>query len=117
MPKATLTLKSTAFVSKLDATPWSRELWRAAYAMARRMIRDRATRGVGAAYTWYLNHARERFGASGWRVSQAAGSLAFALRAVAYAASGSIDDLERQGLVRRTAKPRRGNLCGVVAHR
>ena len=50
----------------------------------------------------------------GWRVAQAAGWLAFDHRTVA---SGSVADLERQGLVRRTARTRPGNLVGVVAYR
>ena len=61
MSKLSLTLKSTASVSKVDATPWSRELWRAACFMARRMIRDRATYGTGASWDWYLRAARRRF--------------------------------------------------------
>src|SRR5437868_537086 len=38
-------------------------------------------------------------------------------RTVAYAASGSVADLERQGLVRRTRRPRPGNLTATVAYR
>ena len=85
--------------------------------MARRMIRDRRTSTAATAWPWYLDHARRRFGASGWKVAQAAGRAVFDRRTVAYAASGSVADLERQGLVRRTARPRRGNLLGVVAYR
>src|SRR3954469_9999478 len=115
--KATSLLLLTSDLSKLDNQNWTRETWRAAYAMARRMIRDRASHGVGGAWTWYLDHARRRFGASGWRVTQAAGRLAFDRRTVGHAASGSVADLERQGLVRRTARPRRGNLTGTIAYR
>src|SRR5690349_2236773 len=85
--------------------------------MARRMIRDRRTSTAATAWTWYLDHARKRFGASGWRIAQAAGRLAFDRHTVGHAASGSVADLERQGLVRRTARPRPGNLVGVVAYR
>src|SRR3982751_6360620 len=106
MATATLDLGATAPVSKIDATDWTHELWLEAYAMARRMIRDRAGHGIGAAYVWYLGHARNRFGASGWRIAQAAGHAVFDRRTVAYAASGSVADLERQGLVRRTRRPR-----------
>ena len=60
--------------------------------MARRMVRDRAGHGIGAAYVWYLGHARKRFGASGWRIAQAAGHAVFDRRTVAYAASGSVAD-------------------------
>src|SRR3954447_9044863 len=95
----------------------ARAIWRAAYAMARRMIRDRRTTTAATAWTWYLDAARRRFGASGWRIAQAAGRLAFDRRTAAYAATGSVADLERQGLVRRPARPRRGNLTGTIAYR
>jgi hypothetical protein len=117
MSKANLYLGSFAPVSKIDATDWTRELWLEAFSMARRMIRDRVGHGIGAAYVWYLGHARKRFGASGWRIAQAAGHAVFDRRTVAYAASGSVADLERQGLVRRTRRPRRGNLTATVAYR
>src|SRR3954463_6030833 len=117
MAKAIPTLSSPVIVSKLDTTDWTRELWNAAHAMARRMIRDRANHGIGAAYVWYLGHARKRFGASGWRIAQAAGHAVFDRRTVAYAASGSVADLERQGLVRRTRRPRPGNLTATVPYR
>src|SRR3954468_2314607 len=117
MSKATPTLAPPVTVSKLDTTDWSLELWHAAYAMARRMIRDRAGHGIGAAYVWYLGHARRRFGASGWPTAQAAASLVFERRIVSGAATGSVADLERQGLVRRTRRPRRGNPVGVIPYR
>src|SRR4051812_31814595 len=117
MSKATLNLARPVTVSKLDTTGWSRELWNAAHAMARRMIRDRVGHGIGAAYVWYLGHARKRFGASGWRIAQAAGHAVFDRRTVAYAASGSVADLERQGLVRRSRRPRPGNLTATVPYR
>src|SRR3954468_5786397 len=117
MSKATPTLAPPVTVSKLDTTDWSLELWHAAYAMARRMIRDRAGHGYGAAYVWYLEHARRRFGASGWPVAQLAGRLAFDRHCLAFAATGSLPDLARQGLVRLVARPRPGNLAGVVPYR
>ena len=64
MSKAPFVLLSISTVSKLDTAGWSRELWNAAHAMARRMIRDRAGHGIGAAWTWYLDHARKRFSLS-----------------------------------------------------
>src|SRR4051795_2095115 len=114
MAKATLTLSPAVTVSKLDTTEWSRELWLAAYRQARAQIRDRQT---STAYVWALDHLRRRFGASGWPVAQAAAALAFERRIVSGAATGSVADLERQGLVRRTRRPRRGNLVGVVPYR
>src|SRR3954452_25026000 len=99
MATATLDLGATAPVSKIDVTDWTRELWLGAFSMARRMIRGRVGHGIGGAPTWHLAHARRRFGASGWRIAQAAGHAVFDRRTVAYAASGSVADLERRGLV------------------
>src|SRR4051812_6731506 len=116
MSKATLYLSSSPLVSKIDATDWTRELWLEAFSMARRMIKDRRN-GTAAAWGWYLDAARKRFGASGWRIAQAAGRAVFDRRSVTFAASGSVADLERQGLVRRTRRPRPGNLTATVAYR
>src|SRR5690349_18257862 len=91
-----------------------RSVARAAYRQSRAMIRDRRTT---TAYVWALDHMRRRFGASGWTVAQAAASLVFERRIVSGAATGTVADLERQGLVRRTRRPRRGNLVGVVPYR
>src|SRR3954447_7511088 len=99
MSKATLNLASPVTVSKLDTTDWTRELWLAAYRQSRAMIRDRAGHGIGATYVWYLDHARKRFGASGWTVAQAAGRLVLERRTPGHAASGRLADLHRQGLV------------------
>src|SRR4051795_12222485 len=134
MSKAAITLQSTSAISKLDPTDWSRELWNAAHAMARRMIRDRAGHGIGAAYVWCLDHMRRRFGASGWTVAQAAGHAVFDRRTVAYAASGSAPDvcprrpaaspagagaaaLGRGVRARPPRRARPGNLTATVAYR
>src|SRR5437764_9507256 len=85
--------------------------------MARSMIRDRRTTTAAAAWGWYLDAARKRFGASGWRIAQAAGWIVFDARTVVHARAGSVADLERQGLVRRTRRPRPGNLTATVAYR
>src|SRR4051794_18139075 len=99
--KASLRLPPSSFRSKVDDRSWTRELWLEAYAMARRMVKDRRN-GTAAAWTWYLGHARRRFTTpASWRIAQAAGRLAFDRRTATFAASGSIADLERQGLVRR----------------
>src|SRR3954447_26059950 len=116
MSTATCNLGAIAPVSKIDATDWTRELWLEAFSMARRMIRDRVGHGIGAAWTWYLGHARRRFGASGWRIALAAGRAVFDRRTVPFATSGSVADLERQGLVRRTRRPRPGNLTATVPY-
>ena len=62
MSTATLNLARPVTISKPDPRDWTRELWHAAHAMARRMIRDRAGHGTGAAYVWYLGHARNASG-------------------------------------------------------
>src|SRR3954452_20665140 len=113
MSTATHNLGALAPVSKIDATDWTRELWLEAFSMARSMIRDRVGHGIGAAYVWYLGHARKRFGASGWRIAQAAGHAGLDRRTVAYASSGNVAALERRGLVRRPRRPRPGNLTAT----
>src|SRR3954471_8718107 len=117
MSKATLDVRPAADLSKLDRTDWTRETWRAAYAMARRMVRNRQASTAATAWTWYLDAARKRFGASGWRVAQAAGRIVFDARTVGYARAGSVAELERQGLVRTTRRPRPGNLTAAVPYR
>jgi hypothetical protein len=107
MSKAAINLTSTSALSKIDNRDWSRELWRAAFRMARAMIRARRTRSVGDAYVWYLDHARKRFGASGWPVAQAAGRLVLELRTPGHALGGSVADLHRQGLVNAAGRPTR----------
>jgi hypothetical protein len=117
MAKATLVHTPAAPAPKLDASDQARATFRAAYSMARRMVRDRRTSTAATAWTWYLDAARRRFGASGWRIAQAAGRLAFDRRTVTHARAGSVADLERQGLVRRTRRPRPGNLTATVPYR
>jgi hypothetical protein len=77
MATATHNLGAVALVSKIDnVTDWSRELWKAAYSMARRMIRDRTTHGTGAAWDWYLRAARRRFTTpTAWRIARLAGRV------------------------------------------
>src|SRR3954454_23875149 len=118
MATATHNLGALALVSKIDTvTVWSRELWLEAFSMARRMIVAGKGHGLATRWTWYLEHARRRFGASGWRLAQAAGRLVFDRRAGGVAPSGGVDERERPGVGRRTRGPRQGNLVGVVAYR
>src|SRR4051794_16784117 len=109
MSKAMHGLSPAVTVSKIDT--------RAAYSMARRMVRDRRTTTAATAWGWYLDAARRRFGASGWRITQAAGRVVFDARTVVHARAGSVAALERQGLVRRPRRPCRGNLTATVAYR
>jgi hypothetical protein len=118
MATATHVSTPAAPVSKLAPTDRARETFRAAYSMARRMVRDRRTSTAATAWTWYLDAARRRFTTpASWRIAQAAGRSVFDRRTVTFATSGSIADLERQGLVRRTCRPRRGNLTATVPYR
>src|SRR4051812_6640489 len=118
MATATLTLSSTPDLSKLDSRNYSSMMWKAAFSMARRMIRDRASHGTGASWDWYLRNARRRFTTpAGWRIAQLAGRVVFDARTPTHGTAGSVDALLRQGLVRRVRRPRRGNLLGVVPYR
>src|SRR3954466_8143247 len=117
MSPAALYWGATAPVSKIDTTDWTRELWLEAFSMARRMIVAGKDHGLATRWTWYLQHARRRFGASGWRIAQAAGRAVFDRRTVTFATSGSIAELERQGRGRRPRRPRPGNLTATVPYR
>jgi hypothetical protein len=118
MSTANRNLGAVAPVSKIDATDWTRELWLEAFAMARRMIVAGKDHGLATRWTWYLGHARRRFTTpASWRIAQAAGRAVFDRRTVTFAASGSIEELARQGLVRRTRRPRPGNLTATVPYR
>jgi hypothetical protein len=50
-------------------------------------------------------------------VAQAAGRVVFDQRTPMHGTAGSVDALLRQGLVRRTRRPRPGNLLGLVPYR
>src|SRR5689334_11899031 len=91
-----------------------REIWRDAYAMARRMIRARGDHTCTDALVWYQDHAYRRFGTAAYATVIAAGSLVFHERVLATAVIGSSAELERQGLVRPTRKPRPGNTTATV---
>src|SRR5690348_14546354 len=100
---------ATAVVSPLNPSVKglpARAVWRLAYRQARAMIRDRATTTAATSWGWYLEHARKRFGASGWTVAQAAGRVVFDARTPVYARTGTEQELARQGLIRR------GKPCG-----
>src|SRR3954449_6769119 len=82
----------------------ARATFRAAYRQARSMIRDGSRYGYGARYVWALDHMRRRFGASGWPVCQQAARVAFDLRAVSKAATGTAEELARQGMLTRCVR-------------
>src|SRR3954447_247859 len=104
MSKATLNVTPPADLSKLDPTDWTRETWRAAYAMARRMVRQRPGRSTGEALTWYLDHGFRRFGYAALPIVRAAGWAAFNQRHVTKAATGTPAELARQGLLTRCVR-------------
>ena len=104
MSKASLRLPPSSFTSKVDDRSWSRELWLAAYRQSRAQIRDGGRYGLGARYVWCLGHLRRRFGASGWKIAQAAARVAFDLRAVSKAATGTREELARQGMTTRCVR-------------
>src|SRR5690242_19848442 len=104
MSKATLVHTPAAPAPKLDPTDRARETFRLAYRQARSMIRDGSRFGYGARYVWCLDHLRRRFGASGWPVVQAAARVAFDLRAVSKAATGTREQLAREGMLTRAVR-------------
>src|SRR5690349_19289619 len=104
MSRLTLNLGAKALVSKPDHTDWTRETWRLAYSQSRAMIRDGSRYGYGARYVWALDHMRRRFGPAGWPVCQQAARVAFDLRAVSKAATGTREELAREGMLTRAVR-------------
>src|SRR3954452_20705675 len=104
MATATLDLGATAPVSKIDATDWTRETFRVAYSMARRMIRPRDGHSTGDALTWYFDHAFKRFGFSAMPIVRAAGWAVFNQVHVTKAATGTAEELARQGMLTRCVR-------------
>src|SRR4051812_5771765 len=105
MSKLPLTLKPAAPLSKLDPTDWTRATFRAAYGMARRMVRQRPGRSTGAALTWYLDHGFRRFGFDAMPIVRAAGWAVFNQLHVSKAATGTPAELARQGMVNPAGQP------------
>src|SRR4051812_2403194 len=104
MATATLDLGATAPVSKIDATDWTRELWVEAYAMARRMIKPRNGHSTGDALTWYFDHGFRRFGYAALPIVRAAGWAVFNQLHVTKAATGTAEELARQGMLTRCVR-------------
>jgi hypothetical protein len=102
--KATLVHTPAAPAPKLDPADRTRETFRLAYRQARSMIRDGSRHGLGARYVHCLDHLRRRFGASGWPVCQQAARVAFDLRAVSKAATGTREQLAREGMLSRAVR-------------
>jgi len=104
MATATHGLSPAVTLSKIDRTDWTRETWRAAYAMARRMIRQRPGRGTGDALTWYFDHGFRRFGFNALPIVRAAGWAVFNQVHVTKAATGTPAELARQGMLTRCVR-------------
>src|SRR3954453_21107558 len=104
MATATLVHTPAAPASKLDLTDWTRATWRAAYAMARRMVRQRPGHSTGEALTWYLDHGFKRFGYAALPIVRATGWAAFNRHHVTKAATGTPAELARQGMLTRCVR-------------
>src|SRR3954465_15385569 len=104
MSKLKHKLCATAHVSKPDICNYSRELWREAFSMARRMIRQRPGHSTGAALTWYLDHGFRRFGFNAMPIVRAAGWAVFNQVHVTKAATGTAEELARQGMLTRCVR-------------
>ena len=102
--KASLRLPPSSLTSKVDNRNWTRELWRLAYRQSRAQIRDGGRFGLGARYVHCLGHLRRRFGPAGWPVAQQAARVAFDLRAVSKAATGTAEQLAREGMLTRAVR-------------
>src|SRR6476661_307907 len=104
MSKLSLDLSPTRAFSKIDVTNYSRELWRAAYSMARRMVKQRPGHSTGEALTWYFDHGFRRFGFNAMPIVRAAGWAIFNQLHVTKAATGTPAELARQGMLSRCVR-------------
>src|SRR3954452_24028765 len=104
MATATLVHTPAAPASKLDRTDWTRETWRAAFSMARRMIRQRPGHSTGDALAWYFDHGFRRFGYAALPIVRAAGWAVFNQLHVTKAATGTAEELGRQGMLTRCVR-------------
>src|SRR3954467_102461 len=104
MSKATHGLSPAVSLSKIDPADWTRELWHAAYGLARRMIRQRPDRSTGEALTWFFDHGFRRFGFNAMPIVRAAGWAVFNQLHVTKAATGTREELARQGMLTRCVR-------------
>src|SRR4051794_12393458 len=104
MSKATYGLSPAVTVSKIDHADFARELWRAAYRQARRMVRQRPGHSTGEALTWYFDHGFRRFGYAALPIVRAAGWAVFNQVHVTKAATGTPAELARQGMLTRCVR-------------
>src|SRR6186997_1002325 len=113
MAKAICGLSPAVTLSKPDPRNYSRMMWKAAYAMARRMVRPGIRHGLGDRYAAYLVAARARFGEVGMPVARAAAGCALARLHLSRAATGTPAELARQGMLSRAVRRDRAPYGGV----
>ncbi len=89
---------------KLDPADRTRATWRVAYGMARRMVRQRPGRSTGEALTWFFDHGFRRFGFNAMPIVRAAGWAVFNQLHVTKAATGTREELARQGMLTRCVR-------------
>ncbi len=82
----------------------ARALWRAAHAMARRMMRPGQRHGSGDLYATFLVAGHRRFGDAAMPVVRAAAGAALARLHVSRAATGTRAELARQGMLSRAVR-------------
>ena len=104
MAKAAHGLSPAVSLSKIDPADRTRATWRAAYSMARRMVRQRPGHSTGEALTWYFDHGFRRFGYAALPIVRAAGWAAFNQLHVTKAATGTREELARQGVLTRCVR-------------
>ena len=104
MSKLPLTLKPADLSTKPDRAAQVRHLWRLAYRQSRAQIRVDGRFGLDSRFVHALDHMRRRFGPAGWPVCQQAARVAFDLRAVSKAATGTREELAREGMLTRAVR-------------
>src|SRR4051795_13447637 len=104
MSRLPLAYTPTLSWSKIDRVGQARATFRAAHSMARCMVRPRPGRSTGEALTWYLDHGFKRFGYAALPIVRAAGWAVFDRLHVTKAATGTAEELARQGMLTRCVR-------------
>jgi len=104
MSKLPLDLSPTRAFSKPDTTDSRRATFRAAHAMARRMVKQRPGGSTGEALTWFFDAGFRRFGYAALPIVRAAGWAVFDRLHVTKAATGTPAELARQGMLTRCVR-------------
>src|SRR4051812_13841599 len=105
-------------LSRLDREAQARATYRAAYGMARRIIRDDGRHAPATRWNWYLLHARRRFTTpAAWPTPRPPARPVSDRRTATHARTGSAAELHRQGLVTTTRRVCEGSALAVVPTR